>query len=411
MSVKTEMQPLKGVALRYSRPFSLFVLVFFVFLFRWPATCLAEQESPAANEQKPKVPEIVEPKQKAPEAVEQKPKLSEVAELKQKASDAYIHARYAEAETVLLKIARKFPASKERRYAVQMLGTIYEDNLVDPMKAIKWDREYLKKYADPRQVPFYKEKIDKLAVIEKATNQEEAFKIYRKIKFSNKGDAYLVKKYEELLKDHPDFLYKAEVEKELGYAYARIDKPRQSYAAFQAVSSQNHGQKLSSSDRLTSEESHRYWKMAAEGGMIAWSVIALLWVTVLIMKPWEDLTWASIKKFRIYVIVWLLLVAASLPFFYSMENEGVKFVIHDTMVYTAAALNLTILFWLLLLTRGKYWQTRPRTLRWASPFLTLLMTVSVFYLFMAYQPHGPEIMEEFAAKYRYLDRELHEGHK
>lgn len=411
MSTKAEMGPLKGIAMRYSRLFSMFGLVFCVFLSRWPATGLAEQESPVANEQKQKVPEIVETKQMAPEAVEQKPRLSEVAELKQKASDAYIHGRYAEAETALLKIAQKFPASKERRYAVQMLGTLYEDNLVDPMKAIKWDREYLKKYADPRQVPFYKEKVDKLAVIEKAANQEEAFKIYHKIKFANKGDAYLVQKYEELLRNHPDFLYKADVERELGYAYARIDKPRKSFAAFQAISSQNHGQKLSSSDRTASDESHRYWKMAAEGGMIAWGVIILLWVTALIMKPWKDLTWASIKKFRIYVIVWLLLVAASLPFFYSMENEGVKFVVHDTMVYTAAALNLTILLWQLLLTRGKYWQTRPRALRWASPLLTLLMTVSVFYLFMAYQPHGPELMDEFASKYRYLEKELHEGRK
>ena len=401
MSVQSEIQPLKRVVWRYSRPFQLLVLVLFLFLFRWPASGLAEQESPLANEQK----------QKAPEAVEQKPKLSEVAELKQKASDAYVHSRYAEAEAAFLKIARKFPASKERRYAVQMLATLYENNLVDPVKAIKWNREYLKKYADQRQVPFYKEKIDKLAVIVNAANQEEAFKIYQKIKFSNKGDAYLIQKYEELLKDHRDFLYKADVEKELGYAYARIDKPRQSYAAFQAVSSQAHGQKLSPTDRATSEESHRYWKMAAEGGMIAWGVIALLWVAVLIMKPWENLTRASFKKFRTNVIVWLLLVAASLPFFYSMEIEGVKFVIHDTMVYTAAALNLTILFWLLLLTGGKYWRTRPRALSWASPFLTLLMTVSVFYLFMAYQPHGPEIMEEFAAKYRYLEGELHEGHK
>ena len=101
MSTKTEMQPLKGVAMRYSRPFSLFVLVFFVFLVRWPATGLAEQESPVANEQKSKVPEIVE----------QKPKLSEVAALKEKASDAFLHGRYAEAESVFLKIAGKFPKS------------------------------------------------------------------------------------------------------------------------------------------------------------------------------------------------------------------------------------------------------------------------------------------------------------
>ena len=336
---------------------------------------------------------------------------SEVTELKQKAQKAFISAHYDEAVTAFLEIAQKHPGSQARRYAVQMLGTIYENNLVDTTKAIKWDREYLKRYADQRQVPFYKEKIDRLTNVVKAANQEEAFKTYQNIKFANKGDAYLVRKYEELLKNHPDFLYKADVERELGYIYARLDKPKKSYAAFQAVSSQSHGLKLSSSDRTASEENLRYWKMASEGGMIAWGVIALLWAAVLMMKPWEDLTWASIKKIRIYVVVWLLLIAASLPFFYNMENEGVKFVIHDTMIYTAAALNLTILFWLLLLVRGKFWQTRPRALRWVSPFLTLLMTVSVFYLFMVYQPHGPEIMEVFAVKYRYLKGELHERHQ
>ena len=39
---------------------------------------------------------------------------------------------------------------------------IYEDNLVDIKKAIKWDREFLENYADSRQVPFYKEKIASL---------------------------------------------------------------------------------------------------------------------------------------------------------------------------------------------------------------------------------------------------------
>ena len=363
--------------MRNSKLFSLFVLMFLLHLFRWPATGLAEQESPVANEQESKVPEIVEPKQKAPEAVGQKPKLSEVAELRQKASDAYIHGRYAEAETVLLKIAQKFPASKERRYAVEMLGTIYEDNLPDPLKAIRWYREFLKKYADYRQAPIYNAKLERLAGIEKVANQKEAFKIYQKIKFANKGDQYLVTNYEKLLKEHPDFTLKVEVEKEIAYAYDRMNKPKESYTALQAVAAQTPGHVLSSTDQIMAEANHSYWKMSTTWKWVAWGVVAALWIWVLLMKPWKRFDRASIRTLLIWTVAWIVLMASRMPTFYSMVVEGYQFVIKDTAIYTMAAFNLPVIVWLILLTRGEFWLTRPRTLRWVSPLFTLVMTVAV----------------------------------
>ena len=107
-------------------------------------------------------------------------------------------------------------------------------------------------------------------------------------------------------------------------------------------------------------------------------------------------------------LLWLLLIAASLPVFYNIDTNGDKIIFHDTAVFLAAGLNLTVLFWLLLLTRGKFWQTRLRALHWVSPLLTLLMTTAVFYLFLIHQPNGPEITDVFAVKYQYLMRELTE---
>jgi hypothetical protein len=383
--------------------------MFFLLLFRWPAAGLAEQERPVVNEQKPKVPEIVGQQQKTPEAVEQKPKLSEVAELKQKASDAYIHGRYAEAETVLLKIAQQFPASKERRYAVQMLATIYEDNLVEPMKAIKWDREYLKKYADYRQAPLFKEKIEKLAGIEKTVNQKEAFKRYQNIKFANKGDQYLVTNYEKLLRDHPDFSLKVEVEKEIAYAYDRMHKPKESYAALQAVAAQTPGHILSSTDQIIADDNHKYWEMSSTWKWVAWVIVAALWVPVLLMKPWKRLDRALIRTLQIWTALWIALSAAKMPFFYSMETDGYKYVIKDTQIYTLAALNLPVIVWLILLTRGDFWQTRRLALRLVSPLLAVVMTVAVVFLFIAYNPAGPEIVSVFGVKYDYLIGEFRKG--
>ena len=376
------MLPLKRIAKQHTKLIPLLVLTLFGTLFWLPVTGMAEQESPVVNEQKQKIPEV--------------------AELKQKAHDAYIHGRYAEAAAINLKIAQKYPASKECRYAVQMLGTLYEDNLVDIKKAIKWDSEFLKKYADPRQVQFYKEKLEKLATIEKAMNQEEDFKAYQKIKFANKGDAYLVEKYEVLLKEHPEFTLKDEVRREIAYAYDPMNKPRQSYADFQTISSQNPGHRLSSTDQIMAEANRRHWEMATIWKWVAWAVIAVLWGAVLLMKPWKRVNRATIITFLIWTGLWVLLTASRMPTFYSLETGGYQFVIRDTAIYALAALNVPVILWLMLLTRGEFWLTRPRALRWISPLLTLAMTVAVIYLFIAYQPNGPQIVDVFGVKYEYL---------
>jgi ribosomal protein L18E len=409
MSANMEMQPMKGFALRCSRIFSLVVLLFVVFLFHWPAPGLAEQESPATNEQKPKGPEIAGQTQQAPEVVEQKPKLTEVAELKLKAQDAFLHGRYEEALAVNLKIARKFPGSKERHYAVQMLGTIYEDNLPDTKNALKWNQEFLKKYADSRQAPIYKEKLERLATIEKAANQKEAFKVYKKIKFANKGDQYLVTNYGKLLKDYPDFSLKVEIEKEIAYAYERMHKPKESYETLQAIAAQTPGHKLSSTDQITAEANHSYWKMSTTWKWVALAVVAVLWGAVLMMKPWKRFDRATARTLLIWTVAWVLLMASRMPTFYSMEVEGYLFVIRDKAIYTMAALNLPVILWVILLTRGEIWLTRPKTKLWVSPLLTMVMTVAVIYLFIAFQPNGPEIVSVFGVKYDYLIGEFRKG--
>ncbi len=321
-----------------------------------------------------------------------------VDELKQKAQHAYVDRHYAEAVAADLEIAEKHPGSETRRYAVQMLGTLYEDNLVDIKKAIKWDREFFEKYADPRQVPFYKEK---LASLEKLMNQEQAFKTYQAIRFANAGDEIMAKKFEALLKEQPDFLLKDDVERELGYAYDRLDKRQQSYLAFQAIASHNGEKKLSTSDSIAYQAAKRHWQMSWTWTWIAWAVIVILWFAVLLMKPWKRLTRASVRKFLLWPVLWIVLIAASMPIFHSLDNTGYPIVVPDISVYVAAILNLTVLFWLLLFTRGEFWQTRPWALRWLSPVLTLLMTTAVLYLFFIYQPPGPEFADIFSETFRY----------
>jgi len=386
------------------RPTLLLILTLLAISLRLPASGSAQEGSPENSQPALKGTETVEQVTKAPEATEAVPKLSEVAELKQRAQQAYLGARYGEAVAANLQIAQEYPGSKERRYAVQMLGTLYEDNLVNLKKAVKWDREYLKKYADPRQAAFYQEK---LATLEKMMVQEQAFATYQSIRFGNVGDKVMVQKFEALLKDHPDFLMKVQVERELGNAYARLDKRKESYQAFQAVA--NSGAKnVSTTDRVAIETTSRFWQMTSTWGRAAWGIVVALWAAALLMRPWERLTRSSARTFLILALIWLLLTALRMPTFYAISTEADSIILSDSAVYLAAGLNLLVLLWILLFSRGSFWVTRPRALRWLSPPLTLLMTAAVFFLFIINQPNGPETTDVFAVKYRYLVGEMRE---
>ncbi len=330
----------------------------------------------------------------------------EATKLMQDAQNAYLKDDYVKAVAINLEIAEKHRGSEARRYAVQMLGRLYEENVVDLKKAIEWDREFLASYADYRQVPVYQEK---LISLEKLMNQEQAFKTYQSIRFANEGDEVMVKKFEALLKEHPDFLLKDKVESELGYAYGRMDERKKSALAFkEAVVSE--GKQLSASNQAAYETADRYWQMRTTWAWVAWAIIAILWAAVLLAKPWKQLTWPSVKRFLLWPVLWLALAAASVPFFYSMDTTGYPIVISAVAVYTLIGLNLIVLFWLLLLIKGEFWLTRKKALRWCSPALALLMTVGVFYLFVVYYPDGPYIGQECANKLPYLKRELAERH-
>ncbi len=371
----TSTLPLRRSRIRRIKLISALILTLLVSLSLLPRAGWADQDSPAADE------------------------------LKQKAQQAYVEGRYAEAAAANLEIAEKYSQSEARHYAVQLLGAIYEENLVDLRKAIKWDTEFLEKYADSRQGPVYKEKI---AFLENLLPQEAAFRSYQAITFGKDSDEVLVQKYEALLKECPDFLLKDRVKSELGYAYARLDKREKSYRAFQSITSDGGEKKLSSSDLATYKDARRYWQMSWTWAWIAWAVIVVLWTAVLLMRPWRRITWASSKKFLIWPLSWLLLTGACLPLYYKMEITGYPIVIPISTAIIAIGLNLIVLFWLLLLVKGNFWRSRPLALRVFSPILTLVMTTAVFYLFVVYHPQGPYITDVFGVKYVYWKSEWKE---
>jgi hypothetical protein len=341
---------------------------------------------------------VLSPAPRAARAAEDDPA---VTALQQKAQRAYIEKNFAEAITLNLEIA-DHPESPARRYAVQMLGTLYEDNVVDVDAAIRWDREFLAKYTGVRQSPFYQQK---LATLEQLLPQKEVFARYQKIRFANQGDEVLVNQFEALLKEHPDFLLKDKIQAELGYAYARMDKHKQSYLAFKALS-QSSGKPMSAEHMAAYQAAALHWSETSSWGLVAWGIVLGLWGVALVGKPWRRITRRALWKLLIVALAWLALNAVRMPYFHSLETTGYPIIIPDTVVYTIVGLNLTVLVWIFLLRRGALWERRPRTLRLASPVLVIVMTASVLYLILIQQPNGPQIMDVFPMVYRRWAEEL-----
>ncbi len=314
--------------------------------------------------------------------------------LKQTAQQAYLEKRFDQAIALDLEITQH-PESQVRRYAVQMLGTLYEDNVVDVAAAIRWDREFLEKYADVRQVAFYRQKI---ATLEQVLPQKDAFATYQKIRFANQGDEVQVQQLEALLKEHPDFFLKDRVQAELGYAYARMDKHKQSYLAFQALSQS--GKPMSAEHMKAYQAAALHFNETSRWGFVVLGIVLGLWGVVLLGKPWRRITRRALWKLLAIALAWVALNVARMPGFYTIETTGYPVVIPDTVVYTGIALNLTVIVWLFLLRRGSFWGRWPKIVRLvASPLLVVVMTTSVLYLLVIRQPNGPEIVDVFPMVY------------
>ena len=176
--------------------------------------------------------------------------------------------------------------------------------------------------------------------------QKDAFASYQKIRFANQGDEVQVKQLEALLKEHPDFFLKDKIQAELGYAYARMDKHKQSYLAFQALSQS--GKPMSAEHMKAYQAAALHFNETSRWGFVVLGVVLGLWGVVLLGKPWRRITRRALWKLLAIALAWVALNVARMPGFYTIETTGYPVVIPDTVVYTGIALNLTVIVWLFL---------------------------------------------------------------
>lgn len=313
-------------------------------------------------------------------------------ELKRLVSQEFVAGQFAQAAAHCEELSMRYPRAPEGRYAVQMLGTIYEEKLADLGRAILWSRRFLDEYVDAREAEFYRRK---LATLEALRGQEASFARWQALRRSGPPDAVLAREAEALLCDQPDFALRAEVLRAAAQAHARLDHRRAAYEAYEALSRAPGG--LTASDRPAYERAARGWRLSSVWAGGAWSVVAVLFGAAVAARPWARLTRTDLGRLAQWVAAWLVFSALRLPSYAAAAADENPF--SPSAVYVAALLNLALLAWLFLFVKAGFWRTRRRALLVSAPALMLLLTAAVYYLFLIHQPKGPDIIDSFGVEY------------
>jgi hypothetical protein len=313
-------------------------------------------------------------------------------ELKRLASQEFVAGHFAQAAAHCEELARRYPPAPERRYAVQMLGTLYEEKLVDVGKAIFWSRRFLEEYAEARQADFYRRK---LATLEALRGQEATFARWQALRISDPPDEILAREAEALLGAQPDFVLRADVLRTLAQAHVRLDHRRAAHEAYEALSRTPGG--LTESDLPAREKAAHNWRLSSVWAGAAWAMVAGLLAAAVAGRPRATLTRTDLGRLAPWVAAWLVFSVLRLPSYFAAAADENPF--PPSAVYLAALLELAILAWLFLFVKGGFWRTRSRALLLSAPALTLLLTAAVYYLFLVYQPKGPDIIDSFGVEY------------
>jgi hypothetical protein len=181
----------------------------------------------------------------------------------------------------------------------------------------------------------------------------------------------------------------------LAQAHVRLDHRRAAYETYQALSREPAG--LTASDRPAYEKAAHNWRLSGVWAGVAWAIVALLVGAALAMRPWETVTRADLRQLLWWCAGWLALSALRLPAYHAAAWDENPF--PPSAVYVAAVLDLGVLAWLFLFVKGAFRRTRPRALLAVAPALTLLATGAAYYLFLVYQPRGPDIIDAFGVEY------------
>lgn len=317
------------------------------------------------------------------------------AQLQKMAHQAFMQSKYKDAAQYNLRIANNFPASKHRRYAVMMLGMIYENNLFRYDSAIYWYKEFLAKYAKARQADAMLRRIEFMNGL---GEHREAHIAFRKIQLSEDSIEQRIKKLEAFVAAHPNFPVMKDVLMFLAGDYKAAGKYWKYYRAF------NMGLAL---DTASSPELRARYRSYARSifirsliARLGWLYLIILFIWTLFLKPWKTISMQACRNFCKYIIAWAILAITGVTAykFGIADADNNPFSILQVIAFLCV--NFLVLGWMFLFQQTEFWKKQNRVLTYLLPLFALLSSVFLSWIVLCTQEAWIGVTDEFMVQWK-----------
>ncbi|MBN1308169.1 MAG: hypothetical protein JXA18_09655 [Chitinispirillaceae bacterium] len=316
--------------------------------------------------------------------------------LQQLAHRQYVGRQYREAATANLAIlADTASIEKDRRYAMQMLGTIYEHHLLNFDSAIYWYDKFSEKYARGNQREFYRNKLKMLRGLE--ATEKKAYSAIQKATYATHAPKEQIELLEEGLSTAPSLPNREKVLLQLSHtAFEAGDYSKARSAMLRLKELQPAA--VSGELRTRFAQVRAIWRRSIIA-RVCWAVIALLAAAILLTVPYRKITRRAWKMLAYLFAVWVPVAAAVIVIYLLKIHTREHNPFSVTSIFIAALILLGVAVWTFFARFSLPYRICGRWAVVALPAVSFLLTIAACFLFCYQQPKRVKILDEFGERY------------
>ena len=318
--------------------------------------------------------------------------------LQKQAHNQYVNREFRKAAATNLAIlADSASSAHHRRYATQMLGTIYENHLCNFDSALIWYHRFADTYARGGQKTFYKKKIDFLEGL--SEQEKKGYAILQKAIYATKDSLEQIALLEKGLAAAPELPNRIEILKLISHKAFEAMLYAKARAAM--IEIEKSDPKLIKGDMLYRFEMvQSIWRKTIMA-RIFWVIVILLLAAVLPTVPYGRLSGKAWKMFGLLCGAAALLGIVGIVVYLAKIHMLDHNPFPKNSIYVAALLLLAVTIWTFLARFSIIGRTSGRAAIVVLPLLSLLLTYATIFLFSYHQPKRVKIFTEFGERYEH----------
>lgn len=318
--------------------------------------------------------------------------------LQKQAHSQYVNREFRKAAgTNIAILADSASSVHHRRYATQMLGTIYENHLCNFDSALIWYRRFADRYARGGQKAFYKKKI---AFLEGLGEQEKkGYAIIQKAIYATQDSLEQIALLEEGLAAAPELSNRTDILTLLSHKAFGAGLYAKARAAMLEL--RRSDPQLIKGDMLYRFEMVQSLWMKSIIARVFWVIAVLLMLAVLPTVRYGKLSGKAWKTLGILCGAAALLGTVGSVVYLAKIHALVHNPFPKSSIFIAALLLLAITVWTFCARFSIIGRISGRASIVVLPLLSLLLALMVSFLFCYHQRKRVKIFTEFGDRYEH----------